>query len=100
MKVKQPHMSVKIKNPTGIELLRIKFENPTSIELLKNEIEETQKIADKLSKSKESIQLFLESQNINNEVIDEKLLALSTKIEQLRKSVQDFKHVIEAYAND
>lgn len=80
-------MSVTVKNPTGIELL-------------KNEIEETQKIADALSKSKESIQSFLERQNIDDEVANKKLQALSKKIKQLCDSVQDFKHIVEAHSND
>lgn len=87
MKVEQPHKSIKIKNPTGIELLM-------------NEIDETQKIIDTLSKSKESIQSFLERQNINDEVVNKKLLALSNKIKQLRISVQDFNHIVKVYSGD
>lgn len=87
MRVEQPHMSIKIKNPTGIELL-------------KSEIEEAQKIADKLSKSKESIQAFLERQNIDEEVTNKKLLALSKKIEQLYKIVQELSHIVEVHSDN
>ena len=88
MRIDQPHLSVKITDESQ------------GIEFLEKKIEETQEVVDKLVEGKERVQSFLKRQNIDEEVVAEKLLTLSKKIEQLSNSITEFKHVLEACIDD
>lgn len=88
MQVDQPHLSVKVTDESQ------------GIEFLKKKIEDTQEVVDKLSEGKENIQSFLKRHNIDEVVVTEKLLALSKKIEQLRNSIAELTHAIDACTDD
>lgn len=88
MRINQPHLSIKITDESQ------------DIEFLEKKIEETQEIINKLVEGKKKIQSFLKRQNIDDEIVSEKLLALSKKIEQLSDSIAELKHAIEVCTDD
>lgn len=88
MRTDQPHLSVKVTDESQ------------GIEFLEKKIEETQEAVDKLIDGKKKVQLFLKHQNIDEAVVAEKLLALSTKIGQLNNAIAELKHVIEVCTDD
>ncbi len=88
MRIKQPHRSVKVTNESQ------------GIEFLEKKIEEIQEVIDTLVECKEKIQSYLKSQNIDDAIVAEKLLALSKKIEELNDSIVELKHVIEVCTDD
>lgn len=88
MRIDQPHLSIKVTDESQ------------AIEFLEKKIEETQEVVDKLVEGKERVQLFLKRQNIDEEVVAEKLLTLSKKIEQLSNSIAELKHILDVCTDD
>lgn len=83
MQINQPHLSVKVTDESQ------------GIEFLEKKIEETQEVVDKLIEGKDRVQSFLKRQNIDEAIVDEKLLALSKKIKQLSNSITELKHILD-----